>query len=928
MSKTQDETIIGIDLGTMFSCIAIIRANKVEVITDPSDGSRIIPSIVCYKDKWLYGNSARKNMTEYAESTMFESKRLIGLKFNNKQVQRDIKDWQVKIIEDPETKKPQYVIKVENKENKYFAEDVSSMILKYLKKNAETFTNSKINKAVITVPAHFNTFQRQATVKAAELAGLEVIKIINEPTAAAIAYAETINTDKKEKKVLIFDIGGGTFDVSILKIKNNEYYVLSSCGESHLGGEDFNQRLEDYVISEIKKIKEFKDIDFNNKDDKKIKKSLNRIKMEVENVKIQLSAEIETSFSLDGFYNGKDLELKITRSTYEKLCKDLWEKCIKKIGEALELAKLKKENIDEIILVGGSVRTPKIQEMVKNYFGKEPLQNVNVDEVVAIGATLAPKLDIKTHDIITKTIGIEAVNGKMMNIIDVGTVLPVRGKTLNYSRGFILGGKNPNNLQVIKIYEGNDPIANKNQYLGKFNINLNKNDKEKKITIIMNIDHNSILSVIGKVNDEKNNELEIKLVFDEDNYEFLNEEIKINNIEDLVLGIDLGTVSSCSAIFINDYVEVIQEDISQEKIIPSVVCYKDNNQILIGKNAIRNKIEYLQSTIFESKRLFGYKFKDKEIEEDIKKWPVKIIEDPKTKKPQYVININNKEKKLFPENIIEELLKYIKENAENYITKKTKLKTKIKKSVISFPINYTEERKKGIIEIGKKIGFEKIELIEEPIAAGIAYGFIHKSDKERNVLIFDIGGGNCGVCILKIKNLDFKILSKCGKGFLGGIDFEKKLIDYVINEIKKKEEFKNLDFNKKDKVTFRALLKIKDETERTIFKLSDDKIVNFKIEDLDGNNDFSIKINRENFVKLCDDLLKKCFEIITEAISKANLKKGNIDEIILVSTTFRLPELKLMIKDYFGKEPLRNINIDEVIAQGAALFKNPKIHIK
>ena len=183
------------------------------------------------------------------------------------------------------------------------------------------------------------------------------------------------------------------------------------------------------------------------------------------------------------------------------------------------------------------------------------------------------------------------------------------------------------------------------------------------------------------------------------------------------------------------------------------------------------------------------------------------------------------------------------------------------------------------------------------------------------------------VCILKIKNLDFKILSKCGKGFLGGIDFEKKLIDYVINEIKKKEEFKNLDFNKKDKVTFRALLKIKDETERTIFKLSDDKIVNFKIEDLDGNNDFSIKINRENFVKLCDDLLKKCFEIITEAISKANLKKGNIDEIILVSTTFRLPELKLMIKDYFGKEPLRNINIDEVVAQGAALFNNPNIHI-
>ena len=271
------------------------------------------------------------------------------------------------------------------------------MILKYLKENAETYTNSKINKAVITVPAHFNNFQREATIRAAELAGIEVIKIINEPTAAAIAYAETINTDTKEKKVLIFDIGGGTFDVSILKIKNNEYYVLSSCGESHLGGEDFNQRLEEYVIKEIKKMSAFKDIDFNNKNNSKILKMLKRLRIEVENVKLELTRENHASFFLDSFYNGEDLKLIIQREIYENLCMDLWEKCIKKIGEALKLAKLKKENIDEIILVGGSVRTPKIQEMVKKYFRKEPLQNVNVDEVVAIGATLAPKLDIKIH---------------------------------------------------------------------------------------------------------------------------------------------------------------------------------------------------------------------------------------------------------------------------------------------------------------------------------------------------------------------------------------------------------------------------------------------------------------------------------------------------------------------------------------------------
>ena len=414
------EKWMGIDLGTIYSCIGIIKKSNIDIVADKADRSRIIPSMVCYKEKeWLYGNSAKNNMIQYAESTMFESKRLIGLKYKNKKVQKDIRDWPVKIIEDPITKNPQYVIKKDNEEKKYFAEEVSSMILKYLKENAETYTNSKINKAVITVPAHFNNFQREATIKAAELAGIEVIKIINEPTAAAIAYAETINTDKKEKKVLIFDIGGGTFDVSILKIKNNEYYVLSSCGESHLGGEDFNQRLEDYIIKEIKKIDTFKDIDFNKKNDKKILKILKRLRIEVEKVKIELSRESNASFFLDSLYNGEDFKLTIERETYEGLCTDLWEKCIDKIEEALKLAKLKKENIDEIILVGGSVRTPKIQEMVKDYFGKEPLQNVNVDEVVAVGATLAPTLDLKLYDIITKSIGIEIVDGKMSAIFKV-----------------------------------------------------------------------------------------------------------------------------------------------------------------------------------------------------------------------------------------------------------------------------------------------------------------------------------------------------------------------------------------------------------------------------------------------------------------------------------------------------------------------------
>ena len=330
--KSENELWMGIDLGTIYSCIGIIRKGQIETVADKADGSRIIPSMVCYKEsKWLYGNSAKINMVEFSKTTMFESKRLLGLKFKNKKVQNDIKNWPNKIIEDPITKKPQYVIEIDNEEKKYFAEDVSSMILKYLKENAETYTNSKINKAVITVPAHFNNFQREATIKAAELAGLEVIRIINEPTAAAIAYAKTINSDNNEKKVLIFDIGGGTFDVSILKIKNNEYYVLSSCGESHLGGEDFNNRLEEYIIKEINNKPEFTDMDFKERNNPRIKKALKKLRLEVEKVKIELTRENEASFFLDSLYKDQDFQLTIERTTYEELCMDLWKKCIDKM---------------------------------------------------------------------------------------------------------------------------------------------------------------------------------------------------------------------------------------------------------------------------------------------------------------------------------------------------------------------------------------------------------------------------------------------------------------------------------------------------------------------------------------------------------------------------------------------------------------------
>ena len=264
-----------------------MRKGEVEIITDNLTGERGIPSIVCFKDsnKYLIGRSAKYNMLEYPNLTISNSIKLLGLKFSDKIVQEDIKNWPIKIIEDKKTGKPQYVIKIGNEEKKYFPEEVASMILNYLKGIAEIYENKEINKVIIAVPINFNKLQRKATIEAAKLAGFYEIKLINEPTAAAIAYGNIIKSNK-ERKILIFDLGRATFDVSIVRIKGNKYNVLASLGEEHLGGEDFNQRIIEYVINEIKKDDKFKNIDFDNKDDKKVIKLKKKLKIKAEDIKI------------------------------------------------------------------------------------------------------------------------------------------------------------------------------------------------------------------------------------------------------------------------------------------------------------------------------------------------------------------------------------------------------------------------------------------------------------------------------------------------------------------------------------------------------------------------------------------------------------------------------------------------------------------
>jgi len=497
----MSETILAIDLGTIDSCAALYRNGNVEVVPDVN-GDKIIPSMVCYKidtEQFLYGKFARNNSLQYAESTMFESKRLIGLKFHNKQVLRDIKDWNVKIIEDNKSKKPQYVIKVGNEEKKYFPEDVSSMILKYIINYCQVFnSNKKIEKAIITVPAHFNIFQREATIEAGKLAGLKEVTLLNEATAAAIAYADKFKSN--EMKILVFDIGGGTFDVSILSVKGNKFKVLSSNGISHLGGEDFNQILLDYIKEEVKK--QFKNVDFKNP------RILKRFRKEVENKKKELSQINEVNIYIEALKDGEDFTMNITKKKYEELCMEKWKEMVPAVDRAIEIAKINKKDLNYIIFVGGPTRTPKIEEMVKEHFPNiEILKNVNVEEVVAYGAAISKKEKLIIEDTISKSFGIAIGNKEFSEIIPMGTNLPTTGDSKPYARTYTLE-KGANTTQKIKVYEGTSKKAEENECLGEFNVNLEED--EKKITIKMKLDYNSILYVNAVVEGKKKTE-EIKM---------------------------------------------------------------------------------------------------------------------------------------------------------------------------------------------------------------------------------------------------------------------------------------------------------------------------------------------------------------------------------------------------------------------------------